>query len=99
MAMGRGSRCFSMLEAYPGREGVAMNDYKLEHVFSYTGLLANPPEVIGPVPEGIRVNFYAAGGKITGPNVRGKLRPAGGDWVIVRKDGVAYLNVRTTFEP
>jgi len=75
-----------------------MNEYKLEHIFSYTGLLASPPEVIGPVPEGIRVNFYSAGGEITGPKVRGRLRPAGGDWVIVRKDGVACLDVRTTFE-
>jgi len=34
-----------------------MIDYKLEHIFSYTGTLA-PPEMIGPAPEGIRVNFY-----------------------------------------
>jgi hypothetical protein len=52
-----------------------MNDYKLEHISSYTGLLAHPPEVIGPVPEGIRVNFYSAGGEITGARVRGTLRP------------------------
>lgn len=39
--------------------------YKLEHILSYTGMLASPPEVIGPVPEGIRVNFYTIGGDIT----------------------------------
>src|SRR5262249_49730890 len=90
------------------QEGETMNEYKLEHMFSYTGLLASPPEVIGPVPEGIRVNFYSAGGEITGPRVRGRLRPAGGAWGVgrqdgggllrVRKDGVACLDVRTTFE-
>ena len=32
--------------------------YGLEHVCSYSAQLQNPPEVIGPVPEGIRVNFY-----------------------------------------
>lgn len=74
-----------------------MNDYKLEHLFSYTGMLA-APEVIGPLPEGLRVNFYSTGGEITGPRVRGKLRPVGGDWVTVRRDGVALLDVRTTFE-
>ena len=42
-----------------------MNDYKLEHIFSYTGLLVNPPEVIGPVPEGIRVNFYQCARAVT----------------------------------
>ena len=41
----------------------AMNDYKLEHIFSYVGRLADP-EIIGPVPEGIRVNFYSAGGEV-----------------------------------
>jgi hypothetical protein len=75
-----------------------MNDYNLEHICSYTGTLASPPEIIDPLPEGIRVNFYSTGGEITGPNLRGKLRPVGGDWVTVRKDGVAYLDVRTTFE-
>lgn len=75
-----------------------MIGYELEHVFSYTGALASPPEVIGPLPEGIRVNFYSAGGEIAGPRVRGKVRPVGGDWMTVRKDGVGLLDVRTTFE-
>jgi Protein of unknown function (DUF3237) len=75
-----------------------MIDYKLEHILSYTGELANPPEIIGPVPEGTRVNFYASGGEVTGPKVRGKVRPVGGDWMTVRKDGVAILDVRATFE-
>ncbi len=35
-------------------------DYALEHLFSYTAEL-EPPEMIGPVPEGIRVNFYVTG--------------------------------------
>lgn len=75
-----------------------MNDYKLEHVCSFSASLASPLEVIGPVPEGIRVNFYSTGGQVIGPRIRGKARPVGGDWMTVRKDGVAYLDVRTTFE-
>ena len=51
----------------------------------------NPPEVIGPVPEGIRVNLYITGGEVTGRKVRGKLRPVGGDWLTIRRDGVAIL--------
>ena len=74
-----------------------MIDYKLEHILSYTGTLA-PPEMIGPAPEGIRVNFYSTGGEITGPRIHGKIRPVGGDWVTVRRDGVAHLDVRATFE-
>jgi hypothetical protein len=38
-----------------------MLDYSLEHIFSYSATLKNPPEIIGPVPEGIRANFYATG--------------------------------------
>jgi hypothetical protein len=75
-----------------------MIDYKLEHIFSYRGALANPPEMIGSVPEGIRVNFYSSGGEITGPGLRGKIPPVGGDWVTMRRDGVAFLDVRATFE-
>ena len=74
-----------------------MIDYTLDHIFSYTGLLA-APEVIGPVAEGIRVVFYSAGGEISGPALRGRLRPVGGDWMTIRKDGVGLLDVRTTFE-
>lgn len=72
--------------------------YTLEHIFSYRGMLANPPEVVGPVPEGIRVNFYSTGGEIYGPKVSGKVRNVGGDWFTVRRDGVAVVDVRTTFE-
>ena len=75
-----------------------MIDYKVDHILSYNGSLASPPEIIGPVPEGIRVNFYTTGGEITGARIRGRLRPVGGDWMTVRRDGVAILDVRTTFE-
>jgi len=75
-----------------------MIDFTLEHILSYRGALASSPEIIGPVPEGIRVNFYSTGGEITGPKLRGKVRPVGGDWMMVRRDGVAILDVRSTFE-
>ena len=74
-----------------------MIDYHLEHLFSYNATLA-PPEVIGPLPEGIRVNVYVTGGAVHGPKLQGKLRPAGGDWLIVRQDGVGILDVRATIE-
>ena len=56
-----------------------MFEYRLEHIMSYTVKIAEP-EVIGPVPEGLRVNGYILGGEVTGPRVSGKLRPVGGDW-------------------
>ena len=42
-----------------------MNDYSLEHVLSFTGIGDTAPEALGAVPEGIRVNFYNAGGTVS----------------------------------
>ena len=56
------------------------------------------PEIIGPVPTGIRVNFYCLGDEITGPKLQGRCRAVGGDWLTVRTDGVGILDVRTTLE-
>jgi hypothetical protein len=75
-----------------------MIDYTLEHIFTFSATLINPPEVIGPVPEGLRVNFYVSDGEVTGPAIQGKIRPVGGDWVTLRRDGVALLDVRATLE-
>ncbi len=44
------------------------------------------------------MNFYSSGGEFSGARIRGRIRAVGGDWVTVRKDGVALLNVRATFE-
>lgn len=72
--------------------------YQLEHIFSFEATLENPPEVIGPVAEGIRVNFYSKGGEVTGPKLQGRCRAVGGDWLTIRTDGVAILDVNTTIE-
>jgi hypothetical protein len=72
--------------------------YNLEHICSYNAQLQNPPEVIGPVPEGIRINFYVTSGEFTGPKIRGILRPVGGDWFTIRTDGIGLLDVRATIE-
>lgn len=71
--------------------------YTVEQVTSYEATLATP-EVIGPVPEGLRVNFYVTGGTLLGPKLKGKLRPVGADWLTIRTDGVAVLDVRATLE-
>jgi hypothetical protein len=73
-----------------------MIDYRLEHLFSYNAFLTT--EVIGPVAEGIRLNFYVTSGEISGPKLQGKLHPVGGDWLTLRRDGVGTLDVRATFE-
>ena len=74
-----------------------MLPFKLDHVFSYSAML-HPPEVIGPVPEGIRVNFHVSGGEVTGPKLFGRVRPVGADWLTIRTDGIGILDVRATLE-
>jgi len=76
---------------------VLLFDYQLEHLFSYH-INVTLPEMVGAVPEGMRLNFYITGGEITGPKVVGKVRPTGADWVKVRRDGIGLIDVRATFE-
>ncbi len=74
-----------------------MIPYSLEHIISYNATLT-APEMIGPTPEGIRANIYVTGGVFNGPKLRGKLLPVGGDWLTVRRDGMAHLDVRATLQ-
>ena len=74
-----------------------MFEYRLEHIMSYTAMLG-AREAIGPVAEGFRTNIQVTGGEVTGPQIRGKICPTGGDWLTIRRDGVAVLNVRATIE-
>ncbi|NKF21861.1 DUF3237 domain-containing protein [Solimonas marina] len=69
-----------------------------EHLFALRAQLQAPPEVIGPVPEGLRMTFYIAGGRVDGPRLRGRLRASGADWFTLRRDGVGQLDVRGTIE-
>jgi hypothetical protein len=72
-------------------------EVQLEHICSYWATLATP-EVIGPLAEGMRLNFYVTGGEVFGPKMRGRLRPVGGDWLSLRPDGIGILDVRATLE-
>ena len=76
-----------------------MFDFKLEHVCSYNATLS-PPELIGPVPDDIRVNFYVTGGEVWVPEGTriGNVKPVGGDWLTIRRDGKGVLDVRATVE-
>ena len=49
---------------------------------------------LSAVPDDIRINFYVTGGEVWGPKCKGKLKPVGGDWLILRRDGCAVLDVR-----
>jgi len=54
------------------------------------------PQAIGDTPFGGRRIVYVKGGEFSGPGLKGRVLAGGGDWVLVRKDGVSQLDVRIT---
>ncbi|HEX3776997.1 MAG TPA: DUF3237 domain-containing protein [Polyangiaceae bacterium] len=56
------------------------------------------PQKIGLVPHGTRVIAPIASGDFEGPRLRGKVLPGGGDWTLLRADGVLELDLRVTLE-
>src|SRR5262249_28290944 len=61
-------------------------------------VLAAPPQKLGTVPHGIRTIIPVIGGDFEGPRLRGKILPGGGDWLLLRSDGVLELDLRITLE-
>src|SRR4029079_16536511 len=57
-----------------------------------------PPQKLGAVPHGTRVIAPITGGEFEGPRLRGKVLPGGGDWLLLRTDGVLELDLRIPLE-
>ena len=53
---------------------------------------------IGAVPHGTRVTAPITSGHFDGPRLSGKVLPGGGDWTLLRGDGVLELDLRVTLE-
>jgi hypothetical protein len=78
----------------PDRKEAPMNSRPLMTV----RILAAPLQKLGSVPHGTRSIVPVAGGDFEGPRLRGKVLPGGGDWLLVRSDGVLELDLRITLE-
>jgi hypothetical protein len=74
--------------------GTAMNSRPLMTV----KIEAAPAQKLGAAPHGIRSIVLVTGGDFEGPRVRGKVLPGGGDWLLLRSDGVLELDLRITLE-
>jgi hypothetical protein len=57
-----------------------------------------PPQKIGVVPHGTRATAPISSGHFEGPRLRGRVLPGGGDWTLLRTDGVLELDLRLTLE-
>jgi hypothetical protein len=56
------------------------------------------PHTIVDGPISTRRILHVASGTFEGPALRGKVLPGGGDWVLVRRDGSAELDIRLTLK-
>ena len=72
-----------------------MSDLKTELLFTMTADLEEVQDV-GATPHGNRRIYYVTGGAFEGPKLKGEVLPGGGDWALIRPDGVLDLNVRAT---
>lgn len=61
--------------------------------FLWAGTVAMRKEVIGVMPDGLRINLHVTEGRFAGPRFEGVVRPGGASWVRIRKDGVGVVNV------
>ena len=66
---------------------------ELEPLFEITAEVA-PPIVISDTPDGTRVIVHVTGGKFEGARLKGTLLASGGDWFLMRADGVGVIDVR-----
>lgn len=73
-------------------------DWGADFLGAFTVQLAKPPESFGPAPDGLHITFYIASGEIHGPRINARIRGEGGDWMLVRRDGVGVADVRITYE-
>jgi len=70
---------------------------ELTHIYTATVELA-PPLDLGATPHGHRLIVPITGGALDGPRISAKVLPGGADWIAIRSDGVAELDVRATVE-
>jgi len=61
-------------------------------------IIAAPLQKIGAIPHGARSIVPVTGGDFEGPRLRGKVLPGGGDWLLLRSDGVLELDLHITLE-
>ncbi len=77
-----------------------MRELKTEHLFEARFAVTNPSNFMpaGDGGWGTRVIAPVIGGTVEGPRIKGKARPFGADWFLIRHDGVFVVDVRLVIE-
>ena len=81
----------------PGAELAGKPRWDWNTTFLWTSSIGIRKEVIGRVPDGLRINWYFTGGRFVGPDHEGIVLPGGGDFMRIRQDGIGIVNVVTEF--
>ncbi|HTU54158.1 MAG TPA: DUF3237 domain-containing protein [Acetobacteraceae bacterium] len=77
----------------PGRlAGQPLWDWHSRYLWSGTIMLHK--EVIGPVPDGLRIAWHFTEGHFVGPDIEGDILPGAADWMRIRADGIAIVDVK-----
>ncbi|MCR9213172.1 MAG: DUF3237 domain-containing protein [Proteobacteria bacterium] len=75
-----------------------MSQITLKPAFEIALTVKTPVLNLGKTPYGNRLIAEVTGGTVSGPLLQGKVHPCGGDWLLLRNDGVMQLDVRLTIE-
>jgi len=81
--------------ATPGGDLAAKPRWDWNTRLLWTSSIGIRKEVIGKVPDGLRINWYFREGRFVGPDHEGVVLPGGGDFMRIRHDGVGVVNVIT----
>lgn len=73
-------------------------ELKSTHLFTMSARLDEAREEIGGTARGHRAIVHVADGSFEGPRLRGIILPGGGDWALMRSDGVMEVDVRLTLK-
>lgn len=58
----------------------------------------DPPQFVGEVPMGMRINFFVREGSAVGDGFRGKVTAGSADHMLVRQDGMGIVRIRSALE-
>ena len=73
------------------------NEPRLEFLYEITAEVG-APIAIGDNPHGNRQIVPLVGGSFAGPHLNGTVLSGGGDWLLIRPDGVGELDVRAALQ-
>jgi hypothetical protein len=81
------------LPATPSAKSAGEIRWDWDATFLWAGTVAIRTEVVGALPDGLLINWRVTEGRVIGPRFEGVVLPGGADWIRIREDGVAIVNV------